>query len=176
MSLFQFACLCVRPLLILFFLFLLHLWRYGSFSGHGLPVARVSRQLGFYDVRMSARRLTPNLKGQRVCLCPASRSKSVRHGWLYRPAWLSTFLVHARSHTRLNRPSTRWRHQRGVGCSWNVMAHGDAGEGKWRGNWRMEWVASTLHSTSEHGVSSITTAYAHTSAASSRLNWRPPPI
>ena len=46
--------------------------------------------------------------------------------------------------------------------------------GKWRGNWRMEWVASTLHTTSEHGVSSITTTDAHTSAASSRLNWRPP--
>jgi hypothetical protein len=41
------------------------------------------------------------------------------------------------------------------------------------GNWRMEWVASTLHTTSEHGVSSITTADAHTSAAGSRLNWRP---
>jgi len=37
----------------------------------------------------------------------------------------------------------------------------------------MEWVASTLHTTSEHGVSSINTADAHTSAASSRLNWRP---
>ena len=34
-------------------------------------------------------------------------------------------------------------------------------EGKWRGNWRIEWVESTLHTTSEHGVSS------------SRLNWRP---
>jgi len=53
------------------------------------------------------------------------------------------------------------------------MAHGDAREGNWRGNWRMQWVASTLHTTSEHGVSSITTADAHTSAASSRLNWRP---
>ena len=54
------------------------------------------------------------------------------------------------------------------------MAHGDARERKWRGgNWRMERVASTLHTTSEHGVSSITTADAHTSAASSRLNWRP---
>jgi len=30
-----------------------------------------------------------------------------------------------------------------------------------------------LHTTSEHGVSSITTADAHTSAANSRLNWRP---
>ena len=57
--------------------------------------------------------------------------------------------------------------------SWNVMGHGDAREGKRRGNWRMEWVASTLHTTSEHGVSSITSAYAYTSAASSRLNWRP---
>jgi len=53
------------------------------------------------------------------------------------------------------------------------MAHGDAREGKWRGNWRMEWVASTLHTTSEHDVSSITTADAHNSAASSRLNWHP---
>ena len=60
-----------------------------------------------------------------------------------------------------------------VESSWNVMAHGDAREGKWRGNWRMEWVASTLHTTSEHGVSSISTADAHTSAVSSRLNWRP---
>ena len=54
------------------------------------------------------------------------------------------------------------------------MAHGDAREGKWRGNCGMEWVASTLHTTSEHGVSSTTTADAHTSTASSRLNWRPP--
>jgi len=37
----------------------------------------------------------------------------------------------------------------------------------------MEWIASTLHTTLEHGVSSITTADAHTSAASSRLNWSP---
>ena len=61
----------------------------------------------------------------------------------------------------------------------NVMAHGDARVGKWGGNWRLKSVASTphttassLHTTSEHGVSSITTADAHTSAASSRLNWR----
>ena len=53
------------------------------------------------------------------------------------------------------------------------MAHGDAREGKLRGNWWMKWVASTLHTTSEHGVSSITAAYEHTLAASSRLNWRP---
>ena len=59
-------------------------------------------------------------------------------------------------------------------CSWDVTAHGDAREWKWRGNWRMQWEASTLHTTSEHGVSSITTADAHTSAASSRLNWHTP--
>jgi len=57
--------------------------------------------------------------------------------------------------------------------SWNVMSHVEAGEGKWRGNWRMEWVASSVHTASEHGVSSITTADAHNSTASSRLNWLP---
>jgi hypothetical protein len=57
-----------------------------------------------------------------------------------------------------------------VESSWNVTAHG-TWEGKWRGNWRIKWVASTLHTTLELGVSSITTADAHTSAASSRLNW-----
>ena len=52
------------------------------------------------------------------------------------------------------------------------MAQGDAREGKLWGNWRMQWVASTLRTTPEHGVSGITTALAHTSADSSRLNWR----
>ena len=37
----------------------------------------------------------------------------------------------------------------------------------------MEWLASTLHTTSENCVSSITTADAHTSAAGSRLNGHP---
>ena len=60
-----------------------------------------------------------------------------------------------------------------VDSSWNVMAHGDAQEGKWRGNWWMEWVASTLHTTSEHGVSSITTADTRASAASIWQDWRP---
>jgi len=60
-----------------------------------------------------------------------------------------------------------------IECVWNLMAHCDAQGGKWRGNWRIEWVASTLHTTSERGVSSITTADAYTSAASSWLNWRP---
>ena len=60
-----------------------------------------------------------------------------------------------------------------VESSWNVMAHGDAREGKWRENWQMECVASTLLTTSEHGLFSITTAEPHSSAASSRLNWHP---
>ena len=77
----------------------------------------------------------------------------------------------------LRKLNTHKRHcfpRREVESSWNVTAHGDARQGKWKGYWRMEWVASTLHTTSEHGVSSITTADAHTSAASSQLNWRPP--
>ena len=54
---------------------------------------------------------------------------------------------------------------------WHTVTRGRGSEG---GNWRLEWVASTLHTTSEHGVSSITTTDAHTSVASSRLNWRTP--
>ena len=54
-----------------------------------------------------------------------------------------------------------------------MVAHGDTREGKWKGIWRMEWVANTLHTTSEHGVSSITTTDTHSTAASSWLNWRP---
>jgi len=36
-----------------------------------------------------------------------------------------------------------------VDCVWNVIAHADTREGKWKGNWRMECVASTLHTNSE---------------------------
>jgi len=57
-----------------------------------------------------------------------------------------------------------------VDSSLNVMAHGDAREGSEGETGEWEWVVSTLHTTSEHGVSSIATADAHTSAASSRLN------
>jgi hypothetical protein len=47
--------------------------------------------------------------------------------------------------------------------TWNVMAHGDARVEKWSGNWQMKSVPSILHTTSEYGVSSITTADSHTS-------------
>ena len=49
---------------------------------------------------------------------------------------------------------------------WLTVTHGRGNEGE-------TGVSSTLHTTSEHGVSNITTADAHTSAAISRLNWRP---
>ena len=40
------------------------------------------------------------------------------------------------------------------GTRWRTVGEMKGGGG----NWRMQWVASTLHTTSEHGVSSITTA------------------
>ena len=49
------------------------------------------------------------------------------------------------------------------------MAHGDAREGKWNGKCQMQWVASTLHSTSEHAVYNFTNADAHTSPAA--VDW-----
>ena len=49
------------------------------------------------------------------------------------------------------------------------MAHGDAREGKLANGVGSQY----SHTTSERGVSSITNADAHTSAASSRMNWRP---
>jgi hypothetical protein len=64
-----------------------------------------------------------------------------------------------------------------VESSWNVMAHGDErGRGEWKESWGMNWVASTLHTTSEYVVSSITTADEHKSTANSRLNWHSSPI
>jgi len=54
---------------------------------------------------------------------------------------------------------------------WHTVTHRRGSKGE---TGRMEWVASSLHTTLEHGVSSIITVDVHTSAASSRLNWRPP--
>jgi hypothetical protein len=69
----------------------------------------------------------------------------------------TTMLITCGVRLQLKCDGTRWRR-----------------EGKWRGNWRMEWLASTLHITSEHGVYSTTTADAHKLLGSSRLNWRSP--
>jgi hypothetical protein len=63
-----------------------------------------------------------------------------------------------------------------VDCVWNVMAHSDAREEKWRGNKRMEWVTTQRHVTAEHRLApAVQTLQAdvHSSPASSRLNWRP---
>jgi len=50
------------------------------------------------------------------------------------------------------------------------MAHGDARGGEVKGELANGMGSQYSHTTSERGVSSITNADAHTSAASSRLN------
>jgi len=67
-------------------------------------------------------------------------------------------------------------HKSRVESSWNMMAHGDAREEKWRGNKRMVWVTSKRHMTAEHRLAravQILQACVHSSPASTRLNWRP---
>jgi hypothetical protein len=44
----------------------------GPFSGHGLPVVRVSKHWSFYDVRNSVPTPNPNLKDQRISASRAS--------------------------------------------------------------------------------------------------------
>jgi hypothetical protein len=61
-------------------------------------------------------------------------------------------------------------------CVWNVMAHSDTREEKWRGNNRMEWVTSKRHVTAEHRhAQAVQTLQddVHSSPASSRSNWCP---
>ena len=53
------------------------------------------------------------------------------------------FLQQLNSGTIIQQFCTEWSLSH-VKSSWNVMAHSDAQEGKWRKNWQMEWVASTL--------------------------------
>jgi len=56
---------------------------------------------------------------------------------------------------------------------WHTVTHG---RGKWRGNKRMEWVASKRHMTAEHRLArTVQTLQAdvHSSPASSQLNWLP---
>jgi hypothetical protein len=77
--------------------------------------------------------------------------------------------------------SARWMEKQhlalwGSPCStgrWNVMAHGDAWEGKWKGKRRLERVATILAlylgTWSIHGLP----ADPHSLTASSRLNWLP---
>jgi len=63
-----------------------------------------------------------------------------------------------------------------VDCVWNVTAHGKARAEKWWGNWRMEWVNSKRHMTTERRLAwAIQTLKAdvYRSPASSRVNWLP---
>jgi len=75
-----------------------------------------------------------------------------------------------------------WQKEFAVRCTlgariWNIVRLKPDGT-RWRTGGEVKgklanWVGSQYsHTTSEHGVSSITTADAHTSAASSWLNWR----
>ena len=62
---------------------------------------------------------------------------------------------------------------RTVESSWNVMAHGDVREEKWKGSKRMQWVTSKRHMTAEHRLArAVQTLQAdvHSSPASSQLN------
>ena len=93
-------------------------------------------------------------------------------GWHYGFEQTRCFRLHF-VHTAVQPPIHTYILTHEVESNWNVMAHGDTREGRWRGNCRMEWVDSTLHTISERGVSSITTTDARTSAASSRRYWRP---
>jgi hypothetical protein len=65
----------------------------------------------FHEVRMSTSTHSPHPRGSGY-LCLAPPSKSMRHGSPY-PAWLSSSLFHAMSLTRLNVPSSMWKHHRG---------------------------------------------------------------
>jgi len=128
----------------------------------------VNKFPAFYETRMF---ITAFTTARHMSLSWASSTHSPH------PTFCRSILI-SFCHLRLGHPSGHFASSLPtkimyVESSWNVMSHGDAWEGKWRGNWRMEWVGSTRHTTSEHGVSNITTADAHNSAASSRLNWRP---
>jgi hypothetical protein len=82
-------------------------------------------------------------------------SKSLRHMKVVRLLALRTGRLSV-GRVQLKCDGTRWRT-----------------EGEVKGKLANGVGSHTLHTTSEHGVSGITSADAHTSAASSRLNWRP---
>jgi len=91
-------------------------------------------------------------------------------------AWNTSNLVsHNSIHDEQHKHGSRGKQGGGTDSSPELKCDGTRWRmgGKVKGKLANECAASTLHTTSEHGVSSITTADAHTSAASSRLNWRP---
>ena len=80
---------------------------------------------------------------------------------------------HCNKHYNNLKVRTLLMYQNIVDFVWNVMAHGDAREEKWRGNKRMEWVTSKRHVTAEHRLARAvqTLQPVYSSPASSRLNW-----
>ena len=78
---------------------------------------------------------------------------------------------------KLLKPQRRFGHSKNrsqvLESSWNLMAHGDAREGKWRGNWRMEWVASTLTLHRNVGYPALLPLMRTSRLPGSRQNWHP---
>jgi len=84
--------------------------------------------------------------------CP-QETKTYAHGIIiYNYPNMKRIFIRKLLYTTTNKVRPIWKEgvTSEVESTWNLMAHGDAREGKWRGNWRMQWVSSTLHTTSEH--------------------------
>jgi hypothetical protein len=87
------------------FIFLLFLLcHFGPFSGHGLLVVRVSRQLSFYVAVMLAPRPNPKPGGPGYISLPdtslaACLTRLVLTGSMLSSAYLASQLAHANSHT-----------------------------------------------------------------------------
>jgi len=60
-----------------------------------------------------------------------------------------------------------------VDFSWNVMAHGDAREGKWSGNWRIELYPVPFTLPRNMVYQALLPLMRSPRLQSSRLNWRP---
>ena len=129
----------------------------------------ISTHLRSLDARC-CRSLASDCPGFRICSCGCLTApspcfqicKQTKECSPLVRLWIQPVLVGACAHV--------------VESTWNVMAHGDAREEKWRGNKRMEWVTSKRHMTAEHRLAqAVQTLQAdvHSSTASSRLNWRP---
>ena len=110
-----------------------------------VPIIAISIVFRFYNFWLgSFYRPTKWWNRMKFCLV-----EYLQKGILYLVLKFSLFalkcFVWGRNESLLSRPlwsqSSKCSHE--VESSWNVMAHGDPREGKWRGNWRMEWVAST---------------------------------
>jgi len=110
--------ICASELGCNLFILLLLLRRFGPFSGHGHPVAGISRQLSFYEVRVSAPSPALNQEGRCLSLfVPHLAQKlSGMDGPTCSLAAAGTAFQFSGAHkfpTRRKTPSTTWRYQRG---------------------------------------------------------------